>query len=173
MELNVKQRDTLGMDRYGCAGYLGIKVNTGEDLLDIFTAVVVVDHQMKHIPYVKVEMPADASEFIRENLFSSPAALFPEVIKQWPSVTSKQVYQAWTAHSEVLWWKKEDQKESAKELMEELKDRVEKWELDTPDGVVAIAWWLRQIARRLKGRIVEIAFDAWLVWRMPMRLTMI
>jgi len=148
------------MDRYGCSGYLDIKVNTGEDLLETFTAVVVVEHQMKHIPYVQVEMPAGASEFIRENLFSSPAALFPEVIQQWPSVTAKQVYWAWTAHSEVLWRKREDQKQSVKELMEELKDRVEKWELDVPDGVVAIAWGVRQIARRLKGQVVEIAFDA-------------
>jgi hypothetical protein len=42
-------------------------------------------------------------------------------------------------------------KESAKELMEELKDRVEKWELDAPGGVIAIVWGVRQITHWLKG----------------------
>ena len=75
-------------------------------------------------------------------------------------MTTKQIHAAWTQMSEVLWrWDKEQLK-SARLLLDELGNEVDVFEIEAVEGVEQICWGMKKIARRLKGKIMEIAIDA-------------
>ena len=150
------------MDRFSCSGYLDIKVDVCKDDPTHQKVRLALWHDAKHVPYVNVDMPPATSEFIREHLYTAPVTLVPEVTHRWPQVSSKQVYTAWRLHTEILWKRQNDQKQSARELLKEFETAgcVDRWELEVPEGVEAFAWGMSNIARQLKDQVIEIAFDA-------------
>ena len=157
-----QNRDNVGMDWFGCNGRLDIKVNPSKVHKGMLLVVVSISHEERHVPYINVEMPPAACDFIREHLYTAPITLIPEVTQQWPQVTPKQVYNAWVAHSAILWKKDNDQRVSATALLEELekKGEVDMWQLKLPDGVEAFAWGMTPIGRQLQSKVVELALDA-------------
>jgi len=62
--------------------------------------------------------------------------------------------------SKVLWKQVDNQQESARELLEELLDDVDIMEIDTVEGMTALAWGLRKIVPRVRHQIVEVLMDA-------------
>ena len=76
-------------------------------------------HDLKHVPYIDVGLPAAACEFIRQHLHTAPTTLVPAVTQKWPTVTSNQVYNAWISHSTDFWRQDADHKKSLVMLLAE------------------------------------------------------
>ena len=106
-------------------------------------------------------MPVEALEIIQTNLeWSTPVSMVGQVQGLFPNMTAKQIHAAWTWMSEVLWRQDKEQLKSAQLLLDELGNEVDVFEIETVEGVEQICWGMKKIARRLKGKIVEIAIDA-------------
>lgn len=128
---------------------------TGRTTLSIRAA-----HNIKHVPYYDVKMPAAALDIIRDNLEdSTPVSLTPRIKKRFPQVTAQQVHKAWTEMSEMLWKRAKDPMELAKKLLAEHSDNVEVLEIAMQPGVVQLAWVMKKIIKPLTG-VVEIAMDS-------------
>ena len=129
--------DNDGMDWFGCDGHLDIKVDPSTVHKGMLLVVVSISHEEQHVLYINVEMPPATCNFIHEHLYTAPVTLIPEVTQQWPQVMPKQVYDAWVAHSAILWKRDNDQQVSATALLEEMekKGEVDMWLLKLPDGV--------------------------------------
>jgi len=161
----VKTRDTLGMDRYPCNGHLDILIiplPVDHQMWEApcHTIRITLQHAIQHKTYEDISMPEAALGLIRDYVFSPPSLITAELQKYWPSISSKQVHDAWSHLTADLWKLDENQITSARKLLEKLGDQVDTWDLDVPEGVVAIGWGMRGIAGKLKDRIVEIALDA-------------
>ena len=106
-------------------------------------------------------MPVEALEIIWTNLeWSTPVSMVGQVQGLFLNVTAKQIHAAWTWMSEVLWQQDKEQLKSAWLLLDELGNEVDVFEIKAVEGVEQICWGMKKIARRLKGKIVEIAIDA-------------
>lgn len=157
---SVKNRDNEGMDRFNCESSLTISVtmqgcNEGRQ-----NVIVRMIHTLQHIPYFDVQLPQEAQDIVRENLWIIPNTLAIKIQGMFPHVTSQQVYRAWATYSESLWKRAENQLDSARKLLVELENDVDILDVMTVDGVVALAWGLRTILNRISEHIVEIAIDA-------------
>jgi len=155
----VKNRDTEGMDRFACDSHLRINIRRTEDQKRQ-KITVCLEHSHNHVPYYDVSLPACTSEFIKENIWSAPSVIASKICDEFPHITRQQVYAAWSKYSEMLWKRADDQLESAKELLLEMTEEADIFQVDTLDGVVALGWGLPMMASRLKGKIVEVAIDA-------------
>jgi hypothetical protein len=62
--------------------------------------------------------------------------------------------------SEVLWRRDKDQLKSAGLLLDELRDDVDVFQIETAEGVEQICWGMKKIAGWVKGKVVEVAIDA-------------
>jgi hypothetical protein len=105
-------------------------------------------------------MPPEASDYIKQQLGSTPGLIASQLVGQFPQLTQSQVYSAWTRLSETYWKKDKDPAVSAKKLLQEDKHGVDFWELNVPEGVAAIAWGCRRIAKKIGQATVEIGLDA-------------
>jgi hypothetical protein len=90
----------------------------------------------------------------------NPGLIASQLAAQYPDLTQAQIYSAWSHQSEVFWKKDEDPFVLARKLLQGAKPEVNFWELEVPNGVVAIAWGCRQISRRIGMMTVEIGLDA-------------
>ena len=150
------------MDRYPCDGHLNIIVTPlpNKQQSPRHTVLITLQHAIQHKTYEDVGMPTAALDFIHDHVFSPPLLITAEVRRLWPSVSSKQVYDTWSCLTEDLWKSDKDQLVSAKDLLRRLGDQVDTWDLDVPEGVVAIGWGMKVIAEKLRDQIVEVALDA-------------
>ena len=106
-------------------------------------------------------MPVEVLEIIWTNLeWSTPVSMVCQVQGLFLNVTAKQIHTAWTRMSEVLWRQDKEQLKSAWLLLDELGNEVDVFEIEAVEGVEQICWGMKKIARRLEGKIVEIAIDA-------------
>lgn len=81
---------------------------------------------------------------VRENLDNAtPNELVGRIQALFPQVTANQIHTA-----------------SAKLLMEDLSDDVEMFNVVIEDGIEQICWGMKQIARPLIGKVVEVGLDA-------------
>ncbi len=148
------------MDRFDCDSSLDISTMPLWNDPNCLKVRIILQHAIQHKTYENVDMPEGALDLIRMYLFSFPPLIAAEVQKNFPSVTNKQVHNAWVQLSADFWKMDEDQIISAKMLLVKLKDQADAWEFDVPEGVQAIGWGLKGIAERLREQVVEVALDA-------------
>lgn len=79
----------------------------------------------------------------------------------YPTITANQVYSQWRELSRAHWHRDKEQITSAKILLGEYQPDVDLFTLTgLPDGVEALAWGMKKVIDRLRGKVVEIAIDA-------------
>ena len=106
-------------------------------------------------------MPPEAAQIVRDNIeWSTPTPITPKVQALFPHITGKQIHQAWTEMSEVLWKKDPIQLTSAQLLLQELGDDIDLFHVNVLEGVEQLCWGMKKIAWLLKGKVVEVGIDA-------------
>ncbi|KAJ7936963.1 hypothetical protein B0H13DRAFT_1589238 [Mycena leptocephala] len=132
-----------------------------------------------HEKYVCIDLPDDVKQYITKNsTMRSPqvcfrmnsATLWKEILKSHPrpNFTQKSVYNLWFKQQQAHWRQHEDELESAKMLLNDLKknpafsayelEPIELPKLD--DGYTAIAFTLPTLIRKWGGTIREVALDS-------------
>lgn len=155
-----KHRDTLGMHRYSCQSCLRVSCREINDPTSR-QVTIYLQHHEAHTPYYDVAMPPDAAAIIRENLeWTTPNAMVPKVQSLFPAVTSGQIHSAWTTMSETLWKRDDLQLPSAETLLREYSTEVDVFDLPKADGVEQLAWGVKKVSNRLRGKVVEVGIDA-------------
>ncbi|KAJ7182106.1 hypothetical protein C8R46DRAFT_985238 [Mycena filopes] len=154
-----KKRDTVGMKRYRCGSRLRVTCRQkGEG-----TRIVVIrlQHKLAHVHYYDVQMPSGATALIRANIeWTTPVSMVGQVQASFPRVTAAQIHAAWTTMSEVLWKRDKDQVKSGRMVLEEFTADAEVLDVPQEEGVEQMCWVMKKIEGRLRGKIVEIGFDA-------------
>jgi len=158
----VKHRDTLGMHRYECKSKVNIScrriVNHGNNTR---TVTIWLEHHKRHTAYYDVSLPPEAAAMIREDLeWTCPSEMAKKVLSVFPTVSHPQVHKAWMTMSETLWKRDAIQLPSVKALLLECKDDANLLDIPILEGVEQVAWVMRKIIGRLRGKIVEIGLDA-------------
>lgn len=155
-----KHRDTIGMIRYPCRSRLSIKYRE-RDVKDAYV-VIVLHHHFRHVHYLDVSMPPGATQIIQDQSeWATPSVLSTQIRKMYPTVSAAQVYNTWKDLSEVHWRREDLQIPSAMKLLAEFKDEVDIFRpKDIPEGVEILAWGMKKIAGKLKGKILEVGMDA-------------
>jgi hypothetical protein len=154
----IKNRETIGMDRFDCDGYLGLSCRSSESRGLVFR--VMMTHAHAHVQYQNVSMPSDALEFIQANLNTLPHDLHKKLSEQHPDLTQAQVYATWKQNAEILWKRDEDPLQSGSMLLQEWEDDVDIFNLSLPEGVTALGWGVKRVSNRISGMVVEIVLDA-------------
>ena len=119
-----------------------------------------LEHSHHHVPYYLTQLPEEAHELIKGNLWALPSTIAANLRSKFPHVTAQQVHSAWSVYIQGEWKCADNQLDSAKILLSEMSEDVDIFELESLDGVVALAWGLSSVANMLKGKIVEVAIDA-------------
>ena len=159
---NAKHRDTLRMDHYPCKSKMNVlcqaKRGSGGAT---YTISIWIEHHQQHIPYYDISLPSEAAEIIRENLeWTSPNEIAIKVQMTYHTVTTSQIYNAWTTMSEMLWKRDPDQLSSVWALLGEFGNDVDVLSLPAINGTVQIAWVMKDITSLLQGKIVEVRINA-------------
>jgi hypothetical protein len=155
-----KSRDTLGMRRYNCKSCLNISCRD-TDGKGTRTITIWLKHGEPHTPYYDVAVPPEASAMIRQDLeWSTPNSIMKKVQSMFPNVTATQVHTAWTTMSEILWKRDQLQLPSATILLKENSKDVDMFDIIVPEDIQQLAWGMRKIASRLRGKVVEVGIDA-------------
>ena len=145
------------MSRFKCKSQLIISC-VG---LDLRTIKVRLNHHDNHIAYYDVALPPGASQIIRENLeWSTPVSVTPRVQAIYPHITGKQIHTAWTQMSEKMWRSDKKLLPSAENLLREVCDEVDVFEIEVEEGVQQLCWGMKKVGKRLRGKVVEIGIDA-------------
>jgi hypothetical protein len=107
-------------------------------------------------------MPPEAMQMVNEQAeWDMPSDLATKVRLAYPQVSTAQVYNAWKAVSETYWQRDHLQIPSTRKLLVEFSDDVDIFEpKNILEGVEMLAWGMKKIAERLKGKVVEIGMDA-------------
>jgi len=157
---DTKRQDTIGMDRFDCAGALSIRVkpNPWADNLHLIT--ITLGHKLGHVRYLDVGMPQEAYNHIKTQLHLTPGLIASQLAETFPDVTQAQVYSTWSRLSETYWKKDDDPIVSARQLLEEDVRGADLWDLEVPEGVTAIAWGCRRISHKIGTKVIEIGLDA-------------
>ncbi|KAF7426653.1 hypothetical protein PC9H_009022 [Pleurotus ostreatus] len=157
-------RDNVGMKRFACRSRLIIACKLAAPKGGVSlkrTIRIAIEHHTVHVLYYDVSVPAEALDMVRENLDNAtPNELVGRIQALFPQVTANQIHTAWTVMSEELWKRDDQQLTSAKLLMEDLSDDVEMFNVVIEDGIEQICWGMKQIARPLIGKVVEVGLDA-------------
>ncbi|KAJ7214419.1 hypothetical protein GGX14DRAFT_360171 [Mycena pura] len=148
------------MVRFQCHGRLTISSRRKDSATRIIS--VNIKHDVPHVAYYDVSLPAEAADIIRENMeWCTPSELVKRIQARFPSSTANQIGDAWRSMSEMFWKRDNDQLLSALKLLTEFSDEVDVFELQgVPEDVEILGWGMKQIAVRLASKIVEIAIDA-------------
>jgi hypothetical protein len=157
---DAKHRDYMGMKRYNCQSRLSItywEKKAGSPYI-----VINLQHHFKRVHYVDISMPPEAMQMIEEHVeWLAPSAMVSKVRSAYPQVSNAQITTAWRELSKIHWHRDDLQLPSAKKLLAEYGDEVDIFEIENlPEGVEMLAWGMKKIAERLKGKIVEVAMDA-------------
>jgi hypothetical protein len=148
---------------YPCNGTLKVRVEL--DTVDENQYVVIVDlrHNSQHPSYVFTSTPKEAIEEMKRMLDYSPTKVAGKLRKKWSWLRQKQIYRLWSQLCEASWRHDANPMESAKRLICE-DASVDLWDLQVPEGVVALAWGMKRISKRIGREIVEIGIDATCTW---------
>ncbi|KAG6808211.1 hypothetical protein H0H92_005025 [Tricholoma furcatifolium] len=155
----MKNRDTVGMQRFTCHSRLVITCQEINDLVRITTRL---EHSTKHVIYTDVSMPEGALTIVRENVeWLTPVAMVSKVQAAFPEVTAAQIHMAWTQMSQLYWQRDESQLTSASKLLTEYPDEVDVFSpIEVLEGVEMLCWGMKKIAQPLDGRVFEVGLDA-------------
>jgi hypothetical protein len=86
--------------------------------------------------------------------------MVPKVQSLFPAVSANQIHSAWSLMSEILWKRDLMQLPSATILLKEYGDDVDVFDFPVAEGVEQLAWGMKRISERLRGKVVEIGIDA-------------
>ena len=157
----IVNRDHHGMHRFECGSSLNITCQKVDKEASKRIVVINLWHNINHTPYYDVAMPPEALKIIQNSIeWSTPVSLVAKIQSMYPNVSSKQIHSAWSAMSETIWKKDEQQLPSAEKLLTEFPDEVDVFDLPKVDSVEQLAWGMKKIATPLKGKVVEIGIDA-------------
>ena len=150
-----------GMHHFECGSSLNITCQKVDKEASECIMVINLRHNINHTPYYDVAMPPEALKIIQNSIeWLTPVSLVVKIQSMHPNVSSKQIHSAWSAMSETIWKKDEQQLPSAEKLLTEFPDEVNVFDLLKADGVEQLAWGMKKIATPLKGKVVEIGIDA-------------
>lgn len=126
---------------------------------DIF---IKLQHHVNHIHYSDVGMPAEALQIIQDKVeWATPFTMVTKIQLIHPHITTNQIHVTWKEQSKIHWLHDEEQLPSAQKLLAEYGDDVDIFEpVNILEGVEMLAWGMKQIAKPLKGKVVEIGMDA-------------
>ncbi|KAJ7765238.1 hypothetical protein B0H16DRAFT_1796560, partial [Mycena metata] len=156
---DAKRRDTVGMKRYKSQSRL--RVTCQEKGEGKCIVIICLRHKLTHVHYYDVKMPTAAIDMIHVNIeWTTPVSMVGQVQATFPSVTAAQIHTAWTTMSKVLWKRDKDQLKSGRMLLEEFAAEAKVFDVPREEGVEQMGWAMKRIAGRLRGKIVEIGFDA-------------
>jgi hypothetical protein len=148
------------MKWFECRGELDVRVKSCPTSPDTRKLISIhFKHQRKHAPYVYVGTPPEAIEYMKTMLFCPPTAVVAKIQELWPHLRAKQIYQVWSTLSSDLWRRDPNPMESAKKFIQNW-PAAELWEFELPEGVVALAWGMKDIGKRIGKDIVETGLDA-------------
>ncbi|PPR07898.1 hypothetical protein CVT24_002829 [Panaeolus cyanescens] len=157
-----KLRDNVGMMRYPCKSCLTIIYRVVRHSTETARIRINLHHHFRHVLYVDVSMLLEARAIIEERAqWAKPSDLASHISGVFPQVTAAQVYNYWHEISVAHWRQDNDQIISATKLLQEYSDEIDIFDLTgLPDGVTAVAWGMKKVAKPLENRIVEIGLDA-------------
>ena len=123
---------------------------------------VLVEHCIRHINYLDVQMPDGASEMIRAQAdWATPVALVAKVQASFPQITASQIHATWQQMSQIFWQRDDTQLPSASLLLSEYNDDVDIFDpKNVPEGVEILCWGMKKITGPLKNKVAEIGLDA-------------
>lgn len=104
-------------------------------------------------------VPEKARAIILQNVWTTPSVIATEVQRLYPDVLTTQIYYAWKKASQGLWMRDENQMESAIKLLDENTEHVERFDMESIEGVTALAWGLKSVVKHLRN-VIEVAMDA-------------
>jgi hypothetical protein len=149
-----------GMKWFECQGELDVRVKPHpRDFQARHVIIVHFKHWCKHAAYVFVETPPEAVEYIKTLLFSPPTLVVTKIQEKWSHLRAKQIYRIWTQLAGDLWRRDPNPMESAKKFIREW-PAADLWEFELPEGVVALAWGMKDIGVKIGKCIVETGLDA-------------
>ncbi|KAJ7787808.1 hypothetical protein B0H14DRAFT_2399159 [Mycena olivaceomarginata] len=166
-----KHRDKIPMESFNCRGWLHITIDDSDNI-----AIVKILHRDDHIPYWCIDVPAEVTEFVRQNPKLTPDQLWVEILKTHPqpSFTRRAIFSMWSEHSAKEWKHNVDELVSANILLDEFRSpapmtglneglySVEPIPLALEHGFTAIAFALPKLLCETGGRIRELSLDsAW------------
>ncbi|KAH8809504.1 hypothetical protein DL96DRAFT_1717031 [Flagelloscypha sp. PMI_526] len=154
---NAKPRDCAGMDRFPCDARLNISSNTRKGKIAVH---IHIRHHENHRAYFDINMPKEATALIRNNLDLTPQALANLVRGSFGNMTPLQIHAAWRRFSEGIWKRDDDPVKSAELLLQEFGEEVDHFRIPVEEGVTMVAFGVKRILTKLRGRVVEIAADA-------------
>ncbi|KIJ27755.1 hypothetical protein M422DRAFT_271044 [Sphaerobolus stellatus SS14] len=133
-------RDNEGMDRFDCKSSLTISMSRNEASSIRQSITVHLEHGMKHVPYYDVQLPKAAQELIFQNLWASSSIIAAKVQKEYPHITSQQVYRAWVEFTEGI--------------------GCQILPVTCVEAVQVLAWGLKYPDAKLAGKVVEVGIGA-------------
>jgi hypothetical protein len=151
------------MVRYPCKGTLNVIVEPDEVDENKYMVIAALRHNCQHPSYVFTSTPKEAIEEMKKMLDYSPTEVAGKLRKKWSWLRQKQIYRLWSQLCEASWRRDANPMESAKCLIHE-DTSVDLWDLQVPEGVVALAWGMKRISERIGKEIVEIGIDATCTW---------
>jgi hypothetical protein len=156
---NAQHRYRQDMRRYDCKGSLKVAIDEDRTDDEQYIVKAILEHESEHPSYVVTSTPKEAIEEMKKMLDYSPTEVATCLRKKWNHLRQKQIYRLWSQLCEAAWRRDPNPMESAKRLIRE-EPSVDLWELTVPEGVVALAWGMKDIAGRIGKEIVEIGIDA-------------
>jgi hypothetical protein len=155
------------MKWFECQGELNVRVKPHHRDRRIRHVIVVhFKHLCKHPAYVFVGTPPEAVEHIKSLLFCPLTSVVTKIQEKLPHLRAKQIYRMWTQLAVDLWRRDPIPMESAKKFIIDW-PAADLWELDLPEGVVALAWGMKDIGSRIGTCIVETGLDATCTYLYP------
>ena len=151
------------MVRYPCQGTLKVVVELDTVDESQYVVIAALQHNCQHPSYVFISTPKEAIEEMKKMLDYSPTEVAGKLRKKWGWLRQKQIYRLWSQLCEASWRRDANPMESAKRLIRE-DASVDLWDLQVPDGVVALVWGMKRISERIGREIVEIGIDATCTW---------
>jgi len=110
-------------------------------------------HQATHPAYYDIDLPEEAIEIIRKNLWSTPAHIAQNIKstkEEWARIKTYQVRHFWKKLCQGLWRMAEDQLDSSRLLLEKHVDKVDTLPIVEVEGVVALGFGLKCVGERLR-----------------------
>ncbi|KAF8995535.1 hypothetical protein BDQ17DRAFT_1330478 [Cyathus striatus] len=147
MNLQYKQLVEVFMDEEDCFSTISSRFLKGTDIM-LYGTYLIENDAILHEKY-------------GEQLDTDLPAMMEKIQTLFPNVTRLQVQSAWKEFSKVHWYCDDLQLPSAKILLGEFKDEVDIFKPQgLPEGVEMLAWGMKIVANKLKGKIIEIGMDA-------------
>lgn len=148
-----KQRDHISMECFNCDGWLKINVNPQN-----YVSSIELTHRY-HNEYMDVRVSEEIKDYIMENIRQTPRLLWEELAPRSSTLTEKQLYRWWMEFSQHSWKRDEDQVESTVKLIEEYVSVDLMFKLNQ-NGVIGIAFAIKDLLNLVGNTAIEIAMDA-------------